>query len=231
MTLWPLQTRLVRGHSAHLHGEERVGGAGRQWDHLQLRVGCLFRDLWWGVPGGCPLSCHSQDNIWPGSLLQKHYLTGKARIKPVQIMEQSWCDERLNRIEIINSVKKIILHRLASLRYGLEKKGQTNGFWVFPLVFCVALNETYKTRFYRESGSGSYREEGMSRKLMKKLGRDDSYFIRATGSCKGRFSIDCLLDPLCTKYTPRRFWRTSVWDGWREVHRHRHHQPWHRAHW
>ena len=109
-------------------------------------------------------------------------------------MEQSWCDERLNRIEIINSVKKIILHRLASLRYGLEKKGQTNGFWVFPLVFCVALNETYKTRFYRESGSGSYREEGMSRKLMKKLGRDDSYFIRATGSCKGRFSIDvCLI--------------------------------------
>ena len=56
---------------------------------------------------------------------------------------------------------------------------------MFPLVFCVALNETYKTRFYRESASGSYREEGMSRKLMKKLGRDDPYFIRATGSCKG----------------------------------------------
>ena len=50
----------------------------------------------------------------------------------------------------------------------------------------MALNETYKTRFYRESGSGSYREEGMSRKLMKQLGRDHPYFIRATGSCKGR---------------------------------------------
>ena len=49
----------------------------------------------------------------------------------------------------------------------------------------MALNETYKTRFYKESGSG-YREVEMSKKLMKKMGRDDPYFIRATGSCKGR---------------------------------------------
>ena len=86
------------------------------------------------------------------------------------------------------------------MRYGLEKKGQTNGFWVFPLVFCVAVNETYKTRFYRESGSGGYKEVEMSRKLMKKLGRDESYFIRATGSCKGTtFRTLVVFDLLCQR--------------------------------
>ena len=34
----------------------------------------------------------------PGTLLQKHYLTGKARIKPVEIMDQSWCDERFSEM-------------------------------------------------------------------------------------------------------------------------------------
>ena len=82
--------------------------------------------------------------------------------------------------------KKIISHRLKSLRYDLpEKPGQTFGFDVFPLVFCVAHNETYKTRFYRKSGPNRYLEEEMSQRLLKKMGRDDPYFIRATGSCKG----------------------------------------------
>ena len=79
-----------------------------------------------------------------------------------------------------------MIDRLERLRYGLEKPGQDRGFAVFPLVYCVAYNETYKTRFYEKVGDRQYRQRELSRDLMKKLDRDDLYFIRATGSCKGK---------------------------------------------
>ena len=78
------------------------------------------------------------------------------------------------------------LLRLERLRIGLEKPGQDRGFEVFPLVHCVAYNETYKTKFYEKVGGRRYRQRVVSRDLMKKLGRDDLYYIRATGSCKGK---------------------------------------------
>ena len=79
-----------------------------------------------------------------------------------------------------------ILYRLEKLRYGLEQPGQDRGFHVFPLVYCVAYNETYKTRFYKKSLTGSYMQTGATLNLMKKINRDDFYYIRATGSCKGK---------------------------------------------
>ena len=78
-----------------------------------------------------------------------------------------------------------MIDRLERLRYGLEKPGQDRGFAVFPLVYCVAYNETYKTRFYEKLGARGYRKRELSRDLMKLLDREDHYYIRATGSCKG----------------------------------------------
>jgi len=112
----------------------------------------------WGV---CSETCDE-------TYREASFLTGKARVKPVEIMDQTWCDQRLER-----------------LRYGLEKPGQDRGFAVFPLVYCVAYNETYKTRFYENIGSRGYRKRELSRDLMKLLDREDHYYIRATGSCKG----------------------------------------------
>ena len=98
---------------------------------------------------------------------EQGHLTGKARVKPVEIMDQTWCDERL-----------------AALRIGMEKPGQERGFWVFPRVYCIAYNETYQTKFYQKQGH-HYKEVQGSRQIMKQLGREDLYYIRATGSCKG----------------------------------------------
>ena len=95
-------------------------------------------------------------------------MSGTARIKPVEIMNQGWCDERLKK-----------------LRYGLEKPGQEFGFWVFPRVYCVAYNETYQTVFYQQQGT-TYVELPASDHLHQKvMGRENSYYHRATGSCKG----------------------------------------------
>ena len=77
--------------------------------------------------------------------------------------------------KIIPQTKSILtvdLHRLERLRIGLEKPGQDRGFEVFPLVHCVAYNETYKTRFYEKVGDRQYRQRELSRDLMKKLDRD-----------------------------------------------------------
>jgi len=98
------------------------------------------------------------------------YLTGKARTKPVEIMDQEWCDDRLK-----------------ALRRGLDNPGSQHGFHVFPLVYCIAYNETYRTKFYKQHGpSGNkYSEVPVRKDIMQQLGRDDLYYIRATGSCKG----------------------------------------------
>jgi len=94
-------------------------------------------------------------------------LTGMARVKHVEIMEQDWCDT------------KLMAHRK-----GREIEGQDRGFWVFPQVYCVAYNETYNTKFYKKQGS-KFRELPPSVDLFKKMGREESFYIRATGSCKG----------------------------------------------
>ena len=57
-----------------------------------------------------------------------------------------------------------------SSRKGREVEGQDRGFWVFPQVslasrrvtpstqvYCVAFNETYKTKVYQRSGEGEFR--------------------------------------------------------------------------
>ena len=98
---------------------------------------------------------------------EQGHLTGKARVKPVEIMDQTWCDDRL-----------------AALRQGLEKPGQERGFWVFPRVYCVAYNETYHSKFYQRHGD-RYKEVPVTQAIMKQLGREDLFYIRATGSCKG----------------------------------------------
>ena len=106
----------------------------------------------------CGDTCHDEE---------QGHLTGKARVKPVEVMDQDWCDERL-----------------VALRRGLEKPGQEKGFWVFPRVYCIAYNETYQTRVYQQQGE-QYVEVPISRPIMNQLGRDNLYYIRATGSCKG----------------------------------------------
>ena len=106
----------------------------------------------------CGDTCHDEE---------RGHLTGKARVKPVEIMDQVWCDDRL-----------------AALRRGLEKPNQERGFWVFPRVYCVAYNETYQTIFYQKNTEG-YAPVSVTKELMKELGREDSFYIRATGSCKG----------------------------------------------
>jgi len=109
----------------------------------------------WGM---CGDTCEDQEQT---------HLTGKARVKHVEIMDQSWCD-----------------NRLAAIRHGREKPGQVRGFWVFPQVYCVAYNETYKTVFYQQEGN-NYRELVGNSNLFRKMGREEPYYIRATGSCKG----------------------------------------------
>ena len=83
-------------------------------------------------------------------------------------MNQNWCDERLKK-----------------LRYGLEKPGQEFGFWVFPQVYCVAYNETYKTMFYKQQGSSYVKIPASAELHQNVMGRENSYYHRATGSCKG----------------------------------------------
>merc|ERR1712226_532188 len=88
-------------------------------------------------------------------------LTGKARVKPVEIMDQEWCQRKLMAI----------------------RKGKGT-FEVAPKVYCVAYNESYHTKFFQQKG-GEFEEVPPSKELFKLLERDDSFYIRATGSCKG----------------------------------------------
>jgi len=107
----------------------------------------------WGV---CSDTCEDTENA---------HITGTARLKPVEIIDQAYCDEKLNTI-----------------RQGKEP------FEVPPQVYCVAYNETYKTKFYQKSESGDYKElsdEEGAPLHMSLLGREHSWYIRATGSCKG----------------------------------------------
>ena len=53
-------------------------------------------------------------------------LTGQAKFKHVQIMEQEWCDQRLKNLR------------------------EPDGFQVFPQVYCVAYNESYRTQFWKK---------------------------------------------------------------------------------
>ena len=98
---------------------------------------------------------------------EQAFLTGKARVKPVEIMDQAWCDKKL-----------------ADLRHGKAKPGQTKGFWVFPIVYCVAYNETYQSKFFLKNGE-QYQEVPPTSAALESMGRKDSFYIRATGSCKG----------------------------------------------
>lgn len=56
-------------------------------------------------------------------------------------------------------------------------------FWVFPRVFCVAHNQTYRTAFYRETEGGGWERVTAGPALVRHR-RGASTFIRATGSCK-----------------------------------------------
>jgi len=109
----------------------------------------------WGM---CGDTCEDQE---------ESQLTGKARVKKVEILDQRWCDD------------KLVAHRR-----GRELDGQDRGFWVFPHVYCVAYNETYRTKFFRKEKKG-FNEVPASRQLFNKMGREDNFYIRATGSCKG----------------------------------------------
>lgn len=90
-------------------------------------------------------------------------LTGKARVKNVQIVDQAFCDEKLAR----------------------TKKGKDNKFEVPPLVYCVAFNETYKTEFYSVKGEEYTLMPPTPQLHQQIMGRENPWYIRATGSCKG----------------------------------------------
>ena len=73
------------------------------------------------------------------------------------------------------------------------------GFEVFPQVYCVAYNESYRTEFWKQGPGGQWNKLEANPIFHEKLGRDKTYYIRATGSCKGKeasikrriFSISC----------------------------------------
>jgi len=109
----------------------------------------------WGV---CGDTCEDEED---------YHLTGKARVKQVEIMDQEWCDDRL-----------------AALRQGEEGQPGERGFQVFPQVYCVAYNESYQTKVYEFNGN-AYQERPMTRNILAALGREENFYIRATGSCKG----------------------------------------------
>ena len=71
------------------------------------------------------------------------------------------------------------------VRRGLEQPGQDRGFWVFPLVYCVAYNETYQTMFYRDTQQGYQRVQATPELHSQVFGREAMFYYRATGSCKG----------------------------------------------
>ncbi|XP_023320892.1 uncharacterized protein LOC111695714 [Eurytemora carolleeae] len=107
-------------------------------------------DKGWGV---CSDTCEDEENF---------SITGKARVKHVQIIDQTYCDQELNKI-----------------RKGREP------FIVEPKVYCVAYNETYKTAFYEKGADGSYKPLENKLEYHTKLGRTFPWYIRATGSCRG----------------------------------------------
>jgi hypothetical protein len=95
--------------------------------------------------------------------LRDERLTGIPRVKDVRIISQEYCDSKL---------------------YDLRKNRVP--FAVFPQVLCVALNETYQTAFYAKQGDGSYVQLDQKEDLdISLMGRENSWFIRSTGSCKG----------------------------------------------
>ncbi|XP_023320895.1 uncharacterized protein LOC111695717 isoform X3 [Eurytemora carolleeae] len=107
------------------------------------------------------------DNGWghcSDTCLDKEKISnaGKARIKPVKIMDQTYCDQELMRMIRGN-----------------------NSFTVKPLVYCVAHNETYKTGFYEKLENGTYKELESKAEYHLKLNRSFPWYIRATGSCRG----------------------------------------------
>jgi len=106
----------------------------------------------WGV---CSDVCEDKEDS---------YITGKARVKDVEVIDQGYCDGKLAR-----------------LRYGREPHQ------VPPKVYCVAYNETFKTDFYIQNENGYKKiDKQASLHLHRKiLGREHPWYIRATGSCKG----------------------------------------------
>ena len=60
------------------------------------------------------------------------------------------------------------------------------GFEVFPQVYCVAYNESYRTEFWKQGPGGQWNKLEANPIFHEKLGRDKTYYIRATGSCKGK---------------------------------------------
>ena len=68
--------------------------------------------------------------------MQEH-LTGVARMKKVEILDQEMCDGRL---------KKLRMHK------------DPPEFHVMPLVYCVAHNESYETEFWRQGEDGRYQQ-------------------------------------------------------------------------
>ena len=64
--------------------------------------------------------------------------------------------------------------------------GQDRGFWIFPRVYCVAYNQTYQTIFYQETRNSTFYSLQPTHQLHQSLfNRNEMYFYRATGSCKG----------------------------------------------
>jgi len=104
--------------------------------------------------GFCDDTCEDKD---------ESHITGRARVKEVEIVSQDYCDKKLNKLRI----------------------GKPD-FQVFPKVYCVAYNETYQTEFYRKESDGVYKllpnSDELHQNVMK---RENPWYIRATGSCKG----------------------------------------------
>jgi len=140
-------------HSAGRHGWCGVTSNivdGKDNPELRGNDMSVEEDDGWGV---CTDVCEDKENA---------HITGKARVKPVEIIDQEYCDQKLKNLRI----------------------GKTPHI-VPPKVFCVAYNETYKTHFYQQIGDEYTLLEDQGELHSKVLGRDNPWYIRATGSCKG----------------------------------------------
>lgn len=103
--------------------------------------------------GFCSESCGKSKNT---------AISGQARVKKVQILDQEFCDSNLIS----------------------TREGKTP-FTVMPKVYCVAYNETFKTAFYKKVQNGLYEELDSKLEYHIKLGREHQWYTRSTGSCRG----------------------------------------------